>query len=66
MNAKVAETKMRSKKECFMFLKHDCKTYLPHHEDCVTTYFLKDLMTGEKKRRNERRLRLNINSSSER
>ena len=51
VNARVAETKMRSKKECFMFLKHDCKTYLPYHEDCVTTYFLKDLMTGAKKRK---------------
>ena len=47
----MAETKMRSKKECFKFLKHDCKTYLPEHHASVTTYFLKDLVSGNKKRK---------------
>ena len=51
MNAKTEEAKVRSKKELFMMLKHDCQTYLPEHPDSVTTYFLKDLMSGKKKRK---------------
>ena len=51
VNAKVAEAKVRSKREWFMMLKHDCSTYLPDHPDAVTTYFLKDLVSGKKKRK---------------
>ena len=51
MNAKTAEAKERSKKELFMMLKHDANTYLPEHPDYVTTYFLKDLVSGKKKRK---------------
>ena len=51
VNAKAVEAKLRSKKECFVFLVLDCKTYLPSDPDCVTTYFLKQLISGEKKRK---------------
>ena len=51
VNARTAEVKVRSKRELFMMLKHDCKTYLPEHPDYVTTYFLKDLVSGNKKRK---------------
>ena len=51
MNAKAVEAKLRSKKECFVFLNIDCKAYLPDDPDCVTTYFCKQLISGEKKRK---------------
>lgn len=51
MNARLAESKLRSKKECFQFLKVDCETYLPDSSDCITTYFLKDLICNKKKRK---------------
>ena len=51
MNARLAESKLRAKKECFQFLKVDCDTYLPDSSDCVTTYFLKDLICNKKKRK---------------
>ena len=56
MNAKAAEAKVRSKREWFMLLKHDCQTYLPDHPDAVTTYFLKDIVSGKKKRKCSRPL----------
>ena len=56
VNAKTAEAKVRSKRELFMMLKHDCQTYLPDHPDCVTTYFLKDIVSGKKKRKCSRPL----------
>ena len=40
--------KYRSKKECYNFLTVECKFYLPPY-DTITIYFLKDLITGNKK-----------------
>ena len=51
VNAMAAGAKFRSKKECFQFLVVDCETYLPDDPDCVTTYFLKQLVNGQKKRK---------------
>ena len=51
MNSKSVEAKLRSKKECFVFLVIDCKTYLPDDPDSLTTYFIKQLISGEKKRK---------------
>ena len=51
VNAMAAGAKFRSKKECFQFLVIDCETYLPDDEACVTTYFLKQLINGQKKRK---------------
>ena len=51
VNSKAVEAKLRSKKECFVFLNIDCKAYLPDDPDCVTTYFCKQLISGEKKRK---------------
>ena len=49
VNSKEVEAKLRSKKECFQFLVVDCQIYLPDDPACVTTYFLKQLCSGEKK-----------------
>ena len=49
VNSKEVEAKLRSKKECFQFLVVDCQIYLPDDPACVTTYFLKQLISGEKK-----------------
>ena len=51
VNSKEVEAKLRSKKECFQFLVVDCQIYLPDDPACVTTYFLKQLCSGEKKRK---------------
>ena len=40
--------KFRSKSEVFQFLTIDVGAVLPS-KDCVTTYFLKDLVMGRKK-----------------
>jgi hypothetical protein len=40
--------KFRSKNEVFAFLSIDVEAYLPSKE-CVTIYFLKDLVNGNKK-----------------
>ena len=40
--------KFRSKSEVFQFLTIDVGAFLPPKE-CVTTYFLKDLVMGRKK-----------------
>ena len=50
VNTATFAAKFRPKKECYHFLTVDCKTYLPGHE-CVTQYFLKQLINGEKKRK---------------
>jgi len=44
--------KYSSKRECFNFLSVDCQAYLCSH-DTLTTYFLKDLMSGKKKCKTE-------------
>ena len=49
INSKLVASKLRSKKECFQFLVVDCQIYLPDDHPCVTTYFLKQLCSGEKK-----------------
>ena len=49
VNSKLVASKLRSKKECFQFLVVDCQVYLPDDPACVTTYFLKQLCSGEKK-----------------
>ena len=49
VNSKEVGVKLRSKKECFQFLVVDCQVYLPDDHACVTTYFLKQLCSGEKK-----------------
>ena len=38
----------RSKNEVYAFLSIDVEAYLPS-KDCVTIYFLKDLVNGKKK-----------------
>ena len=40
--------KFRSKNEVYAFLSIDVEAYLPS-KDCVTIYFLKDLVNGKKK-----------------
>ena len=50
VNAAAFASKYRSKKESYFFLTVDCKAYLPAHE-CITQYFLKQLINGEKKRK---------------
>ena len=40
--------KFRSKTEVYAFLSIDVAAYLPPHE-CVTIYFLKELVEGKKK-----------------
>ena len=42
--------KFRSKTEVYAFLSIDVAAYLPPHE-CVTIYFLKELVEGKKKRK---------------
>ena len=40
--------KFRSKRECYKFLTVDAKAYIDKYEH-VTTYYLKDLISGSKK-----------------
>ena len=40
--------KFRTKGEVYRFLDNDVDAYLPA-QDCVTIYFLKDLLTGKRK-----------------
>ena len=42
--------KYKSKRECYNFLAVQVEVYLPAYE-CVTIYFLKDLIAGRKKRK---------------
>ena len=48
MSAKAFASKFRSKSEVFVFLATDCNAYLAH-VTCYTIYFLKDLITGNRK-----------------
>ena len=48
VNAAMFASKFRSKREVFVFLTVNCKSYLPPNE-CVTVYFLKDIAMGTKK-----------------
>lgn len=46
--SKEFSAKFRTKGEVYRFLDNDVDAYLPH-ADCVTIYFLKDIMTGKRK-----------------
>ena len=48
ITAKEFAAKFRSKTEIYKFMTIDVNAYLPQHE-CVTIYFLKELVTGSKK-----------------
>ena len=50
ITTKEFQAKFSSKRECFTFLTIDCQAYLPSY-DTVTIYFLKDLISGKKKRK---------------
>ena len=47
--ASLWKSKFASKREQWMFLTQEVKAYLPSAPECVTTYFLKDLIQGKKK-----------------
>jgi hypothetical protein len=46
--AKTFESKFRSKKDIYLLLTVDAKAYLPSNDD-LTIYFMKELLTGDKK-----------------
>ena len=48
ITTKEFSSKYESKREVYHFVAVDCGFYVPEY-DCVTIYFLKDIMTGEKK-----------------
>ena len=48
ISAKEFEAKYKSKREVYTFLTVDAGAYLPPY-DTVTIYFLKDIISGEKK-----------------
>ena len=48
ITTKTFSAKFRSKYEVYQFLSIDAQAYLPAHQ-CVTIYFLKDLVRGAKK-----------------
>ena len=48
ITAKEFAAKFRSKSEVYKFITIDVNAYMPPHE-CVTIYFLKELVTGSKK-----------------
>ena len=50
VTAKEFAAKYQSKRECYNFLAVDAGVYLPAY-DQVTIYFLKDLVSGRKKRK---------------
>ena len=50
ISAKAFAAKYNSKRECFTFLTVDAGVYLPDYEQ-ITIYFLKDVISGKKKRR---------------
>ena len=56
VSAKAFRAKYKSKKEIYNFLACDVGVYLPH-SDNVTIYFLKELMSGKKKRLSTERIR---------
>ena len=49
VSAKESKAKYNSKKEIYNFLACDVSVYLPH-PDNVTIYFLKEIMSGKKKK----------------
>ena len=48
VSVKEAAAKMSTKHEIYNFLIFDCKRYLCD-EDCLTSYFMKDIMQGKRK-----------------
>ena len=56
VSSKAFKAKYNSKKEIYNFLACDVGVYLPH-SDNVTIYFLKELMSGKKKRLSTERIR---------
>ncbi len=48
VNAALVGAKCRNKLECYRLLTVDIKAYLPSH-DTITTYFLRDLISGKSK-----------------
>ena len=48
ITTKEFSSKYESKSEVYHFVAVDCGFYVPEY-DCVTIYFLKDIMTGVKK-----------------
>jgi hypothetical protein len=50
ISAKEFAAKYNSKRECYNFLAVDAGVYLPAY-DQVTIYFLKDIISGKKKRK---------------
>ena len=56
VSAKAFMAKYNSKKEIYNFLACDVGVYLPH-ADNVTIYFLKEIMSGKKKKLSTERIR---------
>ena len=50
MNVQSFMAKYKSKRECYNFLTVQVEVYLPAYET-VTIYFLKDIISGKKKRK---------------
>ena len=48
ISAQAFAAKFKSKREVYQLLTVDAKAYLPPY-DCVTIYFLRDLISGKKK-----------------
>ena len=48
VNSNAFASKFQSKRECYTFLTLDVKAYLPPYKN-ITIYFLKDLVSGERK-----------------
>lgn len=48
INSNAFSSKFSTKRECYTFLTLDAKAYLPGYK-YVTIYFLKDLVSGERK-----------------
>ena len=48
INAKEFGAKYRSKRECYKFVTVEAKAYIDKFEN-VTSYFLKDIISGQKK-----------------
>ena len=48
ISAQAFAAKFKSKKEIYYLLTVDAKAYLPYY-DCLTIYFLKDIVSGRKK-----------------
>jgi hypothetical protein len=48
ISSKIFSSKFRSKAECYKFLAIEAGAYLPHQNN-ITLYFMKDLISGKKK-----------------